>query len=256
MPTQKKIKSDLSTRFLLIPKYFISDIHPITVAVVGCGGTGSHVLANLAMMNETLIQMGTKGIYAWGIDGDYVEAHNISRQMFLPSEIGMNKATAIITRINRAYGFCWNARNSYLTNHNDIGSANIIISCVDTVKSRKAVSNMKKSSADMYKNYLWIDVGNTNTGGQIILSAKDMNVETKNIFEIFGDIKEDESTPSCSMYESILSQGLFLNKFMALHTVNMLWELFFYKRIDYSAIFLNYETMQINKSLFIKTNTK
>jgi molybdopterin/thiamine biosynthesis adenylyltransferase len=55
------------------------------IHIVGCGATGSHVALELAKAGCSLV--------LW--DFDIIESHNLPNQMFLPSQIGMNKAEAL-----------------------------------------------------------------------------------------------------------------------------------------------------------------
>ena len=83
--------------------YLLSPYHPVSVFVIGAGGTGSQVVANLARMDMALRSLGHPGLHFTVFDGDTVSEANIGRQLFSPSEVGLNKAVALVTRINRFF---------------------------------------------------------------------------------------------------------------------------------------------------------
>ena len=64
------------------------------------GGTGSQVATNLARMDMALRALGHPGLHVTVFDPDTVSEANIGRQLFSESEIGLNKAVALVTRIN------------------------------------------------------------------------------------------------------------------------------------------------------------
>ena len=43
--------------------YLLSPHHPVTVFVIGAGGTGSQVVTNLARMNKALQSLGHVGLH-------------------------------------------------------------------------------------------------------------------------------------------------------------------------------------------------
>ena len=87
--------------------YLLSPHHPVSVHVIGAGGTGSQVATNLARMDMALRALGHPGLHVTVFDPDTVSEANIGRQLFSESEIGLNKAVALVTRINRFFGSTW-----------------------------------------------------------------------------------------------------------------------------------------------------
>ena len=238
--------------------------HPVTITLVGVGGTGSHVLNNLARLHVTLKAIGHPGIHVTAYDPDEVATANVGRQLFSPVELGMNKAVALVTRINRFFGLTWNAKpESYQlpTNFN----SNITITCVDNVKTRKSIGVMFDSKNKNYnynpeqKRFYWMDFGNSRTSGQIILGTygiieqpkKVKNAEgaLSTITQLFSDLQkhEDKSTaPSCSLAEALTKQDLFINSILAQYGVNILWKMFREAKINYHGLYVNLETMNTN----------
>ncbi|WP_392469340.1 hypothetical protein ACF3OC_12790 [Sphingobacterium cellulitidis] len=65
-------------------------------------------------------------------DSDKVFEANIGRQMFFPTDLGVNKAISSITRINRFFRF---DREAVPKNYNGKPS-NFVITCTDNNSSR------------------------------------------------------------------------------------------------------------------------
>ena len=82
-------------------RYLLNPRHPVTVFVIGAGGTGSQVITNLARMSMALQALGHPGLHVTVFDPDTVSQANIGRQLFSETELGLNKAVSLVTRINR-----------------------------------------------------------------------------------------------------------------------------------------------------------
>ena len=92
-----------------IDNYLINPQHPVTVNLIGAGGTGSQVLTGLARLDVTLRALGHPGLFVTLYDPDIVTEANIGRQLFGYSDMGLNKAQCLITRINNFFGNDWKA---------------------------------------------------------------------------------------------------------------------------------------------------
>ena len=92
-----------------IDNYLIDPQHPVTVNLIGAGGTGSQVLTCLARLDVTLRALGHPGLSVTLYDPDIVSGTNIGRQLFSDSDIGLNKAKCLITRVNNFFGNDWRA---------------------------------------------------------------------------------------------------------------------------------------------------
>ena len=170
--------------------------HPISIAVIGTGGTGSHVLSNIAQVAHALIQIGRQNIHVTAYDDDVVSEDNIGRQLFSPADVNRFKSVLLIERINRFYGFSWDAVPEKFSHESD--KANILISCVDSIASRKSIDTaIKAGLAGEYYNspYYWMDIGNERDHGQIVLGTlRDFEshnpkcVKLKTFFQLFRDI--------------------------------------------------------------------
>src|SRR6476661_5084450 len=131
-------------------QYLSSPPHPISVYLIGCGGTGSQVLSGLARINHAMQALNHPGLFVTAFDGDHVSPSNIGRQLFSPSDIGRNKANVLITRVNSFFGQGWISDDGFFSKNEFFtrGGANIIISCTDTAKSRMEI---KEAIADAPK---------------------------------------------------------------------------------------------------------
>jgi PRTRC genetic system ThiF family protein len=132
------------------------------ITIVGAGGTGSYVVPHIARMITTLDYPVSLTI----IDGDHIEKKNLIRQNFCAADIGMNKAEVLATRYAAAFGIEVAYRASYLTAQ-DVIRPGLIITCTDNLRSRMLIRN---ALTDSYTDRVWIDCGNEETNGQVIIS--------------------------------------------------------------------------------------
>jgi len=238
-------------------QYFISPTHPITIALIGCGGTGSSVLTGLARLDAALIQLGHPGFFVRVYDPDVVEDHNVGRQMFSPYEVGHNKGTVLVGRLNRAFGLNWeNVPEEY-----DEGDPNnLIITCVDEGKVRLHIAGLLKEGRsfqpEYQKYFYWLDFGNSRKSGQVVLGTlQEIKQSNKKgisslptIAELYPEElkKEEPQEPSCSLAVALDKQDLFINSTLANLGLNLLWTMFREMKIVYHGFFLNLESLQIN----------
>lgn len=251
-------------RMHVLPKYLLNPTHPVTVCLVGCGGTGSYVLTCLARINHTLTALNHPGVYVITYDPDIVSESNIGRQLFSEADIGLNKAKVLTGRINAFYGTSWEAVPELYNTKNGVG-CNITLSCVDTVKSRIEINKTlikmkKKSSSDPYKNtYYWMDFGNARDTGQVVLGTLHaIKQPPSSLFEpidklpVFTDkfnlkeIDEEDMGPSCSHADALKKQSLFINSTLAQLGCDMLFELLNEGVIGYSGLYHNLKTKCTN----------
>jgi len=260
-------------------QYLISPAHPVTVHVIGCGGTGSQVINSLARMNSALKALGHPGLYITAIDDDKVSEANMGRQLFSLSDVGEYKCITLIGRINRFFGLDWKALP--LRYSKDIKPANITISCVDSGKSRKEImealahyTHERKHTTTHAGNYYarvrlnpyedpyyWMDFGNMKDRGQVVLgtiqsieqpekSAMQGIPELKSIVDLHPDIlkdnKKDDQGPSCSLAEALGKQDLFINTNLANMGLGIIWKMFRELHIEEHGLYLNMKNFSCN----------
>jgi PRTRC genetic system ThiF family protein len=231
--------------------YLMAPVHPVTITVIGCGGTGSYVTTQLAKMAVALRELKDIELFVTVIDDDKVEEHNIGRQLFSPSDIGHFKANVIVNRINRFYGLDWTTKVERVSECVD---SNIVITCVDNVATRELIAANHNSKRDDHeKRFYWLDFGNSKDYGQYILSTlTDINqpptldeepvAKLPNMFDLYGEVPEKPNEPSCIMAQSLEEQDLFINLQLATTGISLLWKLFKEGFIEYHGQFLNITT--------------
>ncbi|WP_413670997.1 PRTRC system ThiF family protein [Mucilaginibacter sp. Mucisp86] len=223
--------------------------NPITVNLIGAGGTGGQVLTALARMNLSLINLGHPGLMVRLFDDDKVETANLGRQLFTTAELGQFKAVALINRINRFFGSNWKAEtiryDQHMADRNATASATLTISCVDKVEARFIIAKILTETVHNYhgrnRPKYWMDFGNSRTSGQVILSTLDKITQPASkqyetvdslplVTEEYRDLllfsEEADETPSCSLAEALTKQDLFINSTLANYGASLLWQLF------------------------------
>lgn len=241
----------------------LSPTNPISVNLVGGGGTGSKVLTALMEMNHSLIELGHAGLQVRLWDDDIITSANIGRQRFAECERGLYKSVALINRINRWAGTNWKAKTQKFEKDSfgrfsEDGKATITMTCVDNVQARFGVAEILKEKDD-YNSFsnqpkYWIDFGNGKHTGQVLLSTvgnlgqpKSEKYETRShlpfITEEFGELlkqsEKEDDTPSCSLAEALAKQDLFINSTLAQMGCSLLWNLFCDGLTENRGFFLN-----------------
>lgn len=230
----------------------------VRVLVVGCGGTGSAVVAGLPYLHQSLVAWGhSGGLHVTVMDGDAISPFNCVRQPFSRSELGLNKAVVLINRLNLFWGLRWEAIPAYLKHgdfisRNNLGDdlrAHIVIGCVDTRAARAAIRDaVSNGSATSYL----MDLGNNSDSGQFILGEplnernRRSRLRLRTASELFPEIcdptLDDETEPSCSALEALEKQSPFVNSTLAQHALALLGRLFRYGEISYHGGFTNLAT--------------
>jgi PRTRC genetic system ThiF family protein len=253
--------------------YILNPVHPIQIALIGAGGTGSFILTNLARLHMALTALGHPGFHIVCFDGDKVSESNIGRQLFSPSDVGAYKSDILITRINRFFGLAWESApvmfNAEYEDNVQHPLANIYITAVDTARARITImqtlsslymSNPSPNAEDQI--YYWLDIGNTRNSGQIILgtpfsghnqpesSQFDTVPDLPHLLDLYPNLEEmdseEEQGPSCSFAEAISKQDLYINSTLAQFATHLLWKMIKDMRIESHGVFLNLDTMKTN----------
>ena len=243
--------------------YLLNPVHPLKVDLVGAGGSGSQMLSALARINAALTDLGGLGLQVRVFDPDRVEEANIGRQLFSPSELGLNKAVALVSRFNRFYGTDWDAVNALYEmpcqGYED--TPNIVITCVDNLRSRSEIGRILEKASDEsvrgpeHRTWYWLDLGNGQRTGQAVLGSvgipqpECVGMRTVERLPFFtqrfdvSSIREEDSGPSCSMAEALRKQDLFINSSLVQLAGSLLWTLLHKGCISCAGFFLNLEDM-------------
>ncbi|QEM06428.1 PRTRC system ThiF family protein [Mucilaginibacter rubeus] len=241
----------------------VDPTNPITVNLIGAGGTGHRMLTELLRIHISLQAFGRPGLQVNVFDDDIISDANRGRQMFAQSEIGHFKSVILVNRINRSNGTNWKAvpeRYSTNTLHllPSLGKANIYITCVDTVSARFDIANAlrkvcRNSRNDRAQPFYWMDCGNGRITGQVLLatlteikqpdSERFRTVaELPKVTDEFKHLLEevdDNDEPSCSQAEALKKQDLFVNTGLAVNGAELLWQLLCEGMIEYRGVFIN-----------------
>lgn len=128
----------------------------LSVAAVGCGGTGgfvSEALCRVLPPSATLVL----------VDHDRVEERNLARQNFFLEDVEEFKSKALAMRLARLYrrpvGY-----STYPVAMTDLSPFHIVIGCVDNGPARRDIARQRGEST-----YWWVDAGNGDNYGQILI---------------------------------------------------------------------------------------
>jgi PRTRC genetic system ThiF family protein len=236
-------------------------IHPellerqVRVLVVGCGGTGSAVVAGLPYLHQSLNARGHPGgLHVTVLDGDIISPTNCVRLPFARSEIGLNKAIVLVNRLNLFWGLKWEAVPINLQPgcaisggyHSEELRAHIVIGCVDTRTARAAIRDAVSSLSTV--SY-YLDLGNNADSGQFVLGEplnqrnRRSRVRLRTVAELYPEIVDpvfdSDGEPSCSAVEALERQEPFVNPTVAQHALALLARLFRFGEITYHGGFIN-----------------
>jgi len=148
------------------------------IVLVGCGGTGSHLLPNILQYiwaQHTKDKQELPEIIL--VDGDSVEQKNLVRQRFTATDLTLNKAAALARRYTSVFGIRMNAFEGYISNKEELlqlapsDCPNIIIGAVDNHRARMVMWQYFLDRQHQYPVF-WIDSGNEGWNGQAILGAR------------------------------------------------------------------------------------
>jgi PRTRC genetic system ThiF family protein len=239
-------------------------IHPellerqVRVLVVGCGGTGSAIVAGLPYLHQSLVARGHPGgLHVTVVDGDTISPANCVRQPFARAEIGLNKVIVLVNRVNLFWGLKWEAVPAYLrpgtfisrSYSGDDLRAHIIVGCVDTRAARAAIRDAVGNWSTV--SY-WLDLGNNVDSGQFILGEplnernRRAKLRLRSAAELFPEIcdqaLDNDGEPSCSAVAALERQEPFVNSTLAQHALALLARLFRYGEISFHGGFINLAT--------------
>ncbi len=227
---------------------------PVKILIVGAGGNGSAMLLGLPYLHQAMRVWGyLGGIHVTLADGDLVSRSNCVRQPFAASDIGLNKATVLVNRVNLFWGLRWHAHPGHFHKDslkNSPSHPHIIISCVDTRAARQAVQSSVTKRED--QTVYWLDLGNNADSGQYVLGQplnaanRRKSERLRTVVELYPDIADtsvgEDPLPSCSAAEALERQEPFVNQVLATSALAMLARLFHYQTLSHHGAFYNAST--------------
>jgi PRTRC genetic system ThiF family protein len=230
----------------------VGDYRHVEFLLVGCGGPGGFLAANIARLIPALNETG-KRASATFIDPDSVESKNISRQNFVQAEIGLNKARVLALRYSLACGIELGAIASPFAAEMvkpEWGKLTAVIGAVDNAAARTEIAK----TLDVNQHYQipklwWLDCGNHGNGipaGQVLLGSTN-TFSSQNAFNnpdasnfcinlpspgliaprlLIPRLEELQSTrQSCAEIAKANQQSLFINQRVAAEAIEMLVQL-------------------------------
>jgi PRTRC genetic system ThiF family protein len=170
-----------------------------------------------------------------------VEAKNIPRQNFIPSDLGMPKASVLAARYGLQWGIEIGAivapfKKSMAQNH--WKELTICIGAVDNPEARVEIARVLENE----KSVFWLDCGNHYESGQVLLGSRDTVVGMKEAFriptfctalpspalqhpELLLDTKATEPVLSCEEAAIANAQSMSINHRIADEAFDMLLRL-------------------------------
>jgi len=245
---------------------------PIHIVLVGAGGNGSAILLGLPYLHQALQLWGrSRGLHVTLADGDVVSDTNCVRQPFATADIGLNKATVLINRVNVFWGLNWVAHPQHL--HKDsfktLATPHVVIGCVDT---RAARENIQRCVSGLSKHTVyWLDLGNSSSSGQYVLGEPLNSVNRRKanrlrtVAELYPEIADpsagEDPLPSCSALEALERQEPYVNQVLATSAMAMLSRLFRYGTLRHHGAFYNASTgrmsaLPVDPELWHKTRKR
>ncbi len=242
----------------ILPADLLRD-RPVRVLVVGAGGSGSAIVLGLPYLDQAMRAWG----HPWGLevammDADTVSEINCVRQPFSVSDIGQNKATVLINRINLFWGTNWSAQPNHFHaqsfDRSQDKCPDLLIGCVDTRAARKAIED--SFSRALRATCYWLDLGNNAASGQYVLGQplnarnRRKSERLRTMSELYPEIVDTEmgedTLPNCSAVEALDRQEPFINQTLAASALAMLAQLFRYGKLIHHGAFFNAKTGQMS----------
>ena len=231
---------------------------PIRILVIGAGGNGSQIFMGLPYLNQALRAWGHwDGLEVTLMDGDIVSETNCIRQPFSMSDIGLNKASVLVNRVNLFWGLEWKSvPHLFSRNENEFNNyaCDILFGCVDTRAARREI---RKAVTDPHSRVgYWFDLGNNAASGQYLLGQPSNGrnrrsaMRLRTISELYPEIIDaaagEDPLPSCSAIEALERQEPYINQVLAASSLAMLARLLHYGRLTHHGAFFNAATGQMS----------
>jgi PRTRC genetic system ThiF family protein len=233
----------------------------VTIALVGCGGTGSHLASDLARLAYHCRETAGIQVDLVFIDGDTVEQKNVGRQLFAEHEIGKNKAQVLAGRFSAAFGLMIDAvpemADSALLHqiaahqrgqHWQTPPTGILVGAVDNAAGRRALA--QALDAGLFWR-AWIDSGNQEQSGQVMVGTtgdlEKLHGTLKMVYScthlpapgmVAPELLEDAPAPEieaavdCALAMQRNMQALMINRMMASIAAEYVTSLVLHRQID------------------------
>lgn len=212
---------------LTCPQHWLSE--RIRICLIGLGGTGSALLDGLCALDATLRQLGHPGFSIVCHDADSVSLSNVGRQRYTHADVGLPKCTVICHRMGLFYGTDVTAIPQHFGPRTRQRDADLYITATDSASLRASFPMWLRHS-----RALWADTGNGERVAQLVvghLHESPHQPYIPNVLDLFPELTDPEfqasqkDVPTCSAEEALRAQSFPINRAIAGHTIDLLWEL-------------------------------
>lgn len=214
----------------------------IGIIIVGVGGTGSIYAGSICRYLATLQKEKGKDYKVLLIDGDIVEAKNLSRQLYTDEDINEKKALCFAEAIEETLGIEVSVYDQYLdsidtfqeilssfSNSFEVYSTflPIVIGCVDNHRARQILHQY----FDKVRSCIYIDSANEYDYGEIVTGVKEGDKilsQPKGFYfpEVLTDNSPSKTEQSCGVINLSSPQHIVTNTMAATlllsETINVL----------------------------------
>lgn len=220
-----------------IPNSFVNN-QRLKIAMVGAGGTGSHLVGKMAMLKRLFDAVNNEETPLCNIeqidifDTKKVNQFALARGLFTLGEIGVNKAVALASRYNILLGKQVFTGCEQLFEAKFASTYDIVITSVDQAKIRVDIGNVHPRNREV----LWLDCGVSQSEFSVILGelghriGKLPNALDLTDLEAVDDSQNKE--PSCSVMQAIERQVPFVNDINASFALSLLSQLLLQGKIE------------------------
>jgi PRTRC genetic system ThiF family protein len=252
-----------------IPKTFDPHLHPREIMLIGCGGTGGHLARGITRIIAHMqsIRMNVPSLTL--IDPDTVEPRNVSRQLFSPAEIGMNKAEVIAQRLSCALGLAvewipeaFNAKRHLARDTYGL----ILIDAVDNHLARRELARVNHGvliACGNHRSAGQVSIGNVQDREEVLRHLEDVEKRQYTLgnkhtlsylptaYAIFPELLEPETMPtiaqddgaSCADLVLQGEQDILINDAIATIAARYVQQLLFRQPIQSFLTYCNLEGM-------------
>jgi PRTRC genetic system ThiF family protein len=238
----------------------VPDFKRVTITLVGCGGTGSHIASGLVSIAQALRERSI-AVDMTFIDPDRVEQKNVGRQLFSSGDVGEAKAEVLAGRLNAAFGeHIMSAVRGVdaldlLPSPTVRDVLHIVIGAVDNPAARAIIADVVKSANGQL---WWLDAGNENHSGQVLLGNTATNAALRGAIALgmvdrlpapsalYPDLvktpkkaRQPKRGSSCAELTASGDQSLMINRLMAAYALSMLTDFLVTRDLRYFGVALD-----------------
>jgi PRTRC genetic system ThiF family protein len=238
----------------------VPDFKRVTITLVGCGGTGSHIASGLVSIAQALRDRSI-AVDMTFIDPDRVEQKNVGRQLFSAGDVGEAKAEVLAGRLNAAFGERIMSAVRPLETLDILSGIpqrdvlHLVIGAVDNPAARAMIADVVKAAQG---GLWWLDCGNENHSGQVLLGNTATNAALRGAIAlglidllpapsvVYPDLvktpkkaRQPKRGSSCAELTASGDQSLMINRLMAAYALSMLTDFLVTRDLRYFGVALD-----------------